>query len=328
MRRRDGKDFGMIQVKKLFSDLGCIVEGHSAPDPFALNRDDVRNLLKEYGAVFFRSFDINVEEFKKFSDQCCSQFMSHSYALARNKFEQFGKDTTITEVTIGQNDLALHGEMYHSPDHPEVIWFYCQHPASVGGETTLADAHRLYGNLSPTLQKLFEEKKLRYKHFDPRQAWEIRYGTESINDVMALLKSKPGVENVSTDDNGTLIFDYITAAVRVSKFQGKKVFLGNLFINKNPANRPDFDLKKFQSLPNIDQAAGAKKQRAIAVEFEDGSEISDAILQEIHEVGSRITLDLRWQAKDFVMVDNTRVLHGRRAFQGKRVIATRIASAA
>jgi alpha-ketoglutarate-dependent taurine dioxygenase len=321
------KEMTMIQVRSLFSDFGCIVDGKFNSNLFTFELDEIRDLYRRHAVVFFRGFDVSIEDFKKFSDQCCSQYISHSYALTRKKFQQFAGDTTITQVTVGQNDLALHGEMYHSPDHPEVVWFYCQSPAAVGGETTLADANRLFVELPAPLQKLFESKRLRYKHCDPKAAWEVRYGTDDINEVMALLKTRSGIENVSTDDQETLIFDYVTTAIHQSKYHEKRVFVGNLFINKNPANRPDFDLKKFHSLPSAVDTA-LPKRRVIEVEFEDGTEIPDAVLQEIHEIASRITFDLKWQKNDFVMVDNTRLLHGRRAFQGQRVIATRLASAA
>ena len=302
----------------LFKDFGCVVHGNGN-DPRALKRDDVKKALIEYGAILFRGFDADVVRFKEFTDQCCSQFITHTGVAVRGKFDEFGKDYTLTEVTVGENDLALHGEMFHSPSAPEVIWFYCQDPAPIGGQTTLADANKLYLALPKEIQSLFESKKLRYKHYEPPQVWQPRYGTESLASVIENLKTEEGTQNIHADENNNLVYDYVTSAIRVSKFGDKKVFLNNIFITRNPAN-------SLKDAPTIDKKMGQKK--AIDVEFEDGTPISDDILLEVFKAGTSITQDIEWQPSDFVMVDNTRLLHGRRAFKGKRRIATRIAAAA
>ena len=46
----------------------------------------------------------------------------------------------------------------------------------------------------------------------------------------------------------------------------------------------------------------------------DGREIDRAILLEVKNVSDRLTLAHAWQPGDLIMVDNTRVMHGRRSF--------------
>jgi hypothetical protein len=48
--------------------------------------------------------------------------------------------------------------------------------------------------------------------------------------------------------------------------------------------------------------------------LEDDSRIPRAVMREIDEVAESLTVDLPWQAGDFAMVDNTRMMHGRRPF--------------
>jgi len=299
--------------RTLFENFGCVLEGHG-DDPMNMERHDIRDALAKYGAILFKGFNVDLVKFKEFTDRCCTQFMTHMGVAVRGRFSQFSDDTTITEVTVGENDLALHGEMYHGPDAPEVIWFFCEYPALIGGETTLADAHRLYNELPLKVREIFDTKKLKYRHCDPPQVWQPRYGTHSIKEAVNILKQSDGVENLNCDEKDNIIYDYITSAVRTSKYDGKKVFLNNLFITRNPAN----SLKQ-EMLPNQ-----VPKRRVVEVEFEDDTPLTDELLLEVFNAGTRITQDIIWQPKDFVMVDNTRLLHGRRAFKGKRVIATRI----
>ncbi len=62
------------------------------------------------------------------------------------------------------------------------------------------------------------------------------------------------------------------------------------------------------------------------VHFEDGSPIRDEILTELRAAGERLQECLEWQAGDMVMLDNSWIMHGRRAFSGPRDIVTRMAN--
>ena len=47
----------------------------------------------------------------------------------------------------------------------------------------------------------------------------------------------------------------------------------------------------------------------------DGSKIPQNILDEVKEKSKELTYDLDWKKNDFVMLDNKRFIHGRRAFK-------------
>jgi alpha-ketoglutarate-dependent taurine dioxygenase len=46
----------------------------------------------------------------------------------------------------------------------------------------------------------------------------------------------------------------------------------------------------------------------------DGSPITLDVLSEIEGVSNGLTFEHRWQARDLVMLDNFRFMHGRRAY--------------
>ena len=50
------------------------------------------------------------------------------------------------------------------------------------------------------------------------------------------------------------------------------------------------------------------------VRFEDDSRIPDELIDDVVAIQQRLLLPIAWKAKDFAVVDNTRALHGRRAF--------------
>jgi hypothetical protein len=58
--------------------------------------------------------------------------------------------------------------------------------------------------------------------------------------------------------------------------------------------------------------------------FEDGTEISDEICNEIRRISDRILVPIVWQKNDVLMLDNTRFMHGRNPIVNvaERVILT------
>ncbi|OOZ53026.1 hypothetical protein BOW44_13040 [Solemya velum gill symbiont] len=48
------------------------------------------------------------------------------------------------------------------------------------------------------------------------------------------------------------------------------------------------------------------------ITFDNDQAISDEILEEIRVVTEAVTKEVQWQDGDVVMIDNTRVMHGRR----------------
>jgi alpha-ketoglutarate-dependent taurine dioxygenase len=48
--------------------------------------------------------------------------------------------------------------------------------------------------------------------------------------------------------------------------------------------------------------------------FDDNSKIPDELIKELNRIAERITTNIDWQKGDILMIDNTRIMHGRRAF--------------
>jgi alpha-ketoglutarate-dependent taurine dioxygenase len=67
------------------------------------------------------------------------------------------------------------------------------------------------------------------------------------------------------------------------------------------------------------------KRTASLVRLEDGSKIPQEAMDEVREVSGRLTREVEWDPGDIVMIDNTRMMHGRRAFNDpKREIYVRM----
>lgn len=79
----------------------------------------------------------------------------------------------------------------------------------------------------------------------------------------------------------------------------------------------------------INSLLPAKQLNPNNIKFEDNSEISDDIMSELNEIAERITTEVDWQKGDILIIDNTRILHGRRNFSDdKRDIYIRLCAPA
>jgi hypothetical protein len=49
--------------------------------------------------------------------------------------------------------------------------------------------------------------------------------------------------------------------------------------------------------------------------FEDGSVLGDREINELRELAEKFTVEINWQDRDVAIIDNNRVMHGRRAIK-------------
>jgi hypothetical protein len=91
--------------------------------------------------------------------------------------------------------------------------------------------------------------------------------------------------------------EYVSFACRDSQYGGHRAFINNILT------------MTWWELHGV---------RHRIVRLEDGTPIPDAILDELRRIEAEITVPIAWQPHDLVMIDNTRYLHGRRAFTDKR----------
>jgi hypothetical protein len=70
----------------------------------------------------------------------------------------------------------------------------------------------------------------------------------------------------------------------------------------------------------------ARNQPQKAICFGDGSAIDGDAMSLAIDLAEELTVELAWQRGDVAIVDNFRVMHGRRPFQGeRRVLASLVA---
>lgn len=288
-----------IKTQPLSEHGGQLLINNDNIDIIDLDKEEIISLFKTYGFLLFRGFETHVDTFTRFTKLLSNNFRNYSGGVFSRRV--INGDETLLSVNDFKDEIKLHGEMYYQRDIPLMLWFFCAHPASQDGETTLCDGRQLFNEFSSSLKELFRNKKLKYVAHLNKEDWQKRYKTDDIRVVEQACKSNDVQFQMNADESIDL--QYICSAIHPSRCGEYTVFINSLLPTKHLA-------------PN-------------KISFDDNSEISDDIVSEITEIAERLTTDITWQKGDILMVDNTRIMHGRRAFSdNQRDIYIRLCSPA
>jgi alpha-ketoglutarate-dependent taurine dioxygenase len=255
---------------------------------FELDRDSIIELFKAEGALLFRGFETNIEIFTQFTNEFSQDFMDYAGGVFNRRI--INGDPTVLSVNDFNHEVKLHGEMYYQKTIPLMLWFFCARPAEQAGETIVCDGKRFFEELSQPLKELFSQKKLKYRGHLDVDAWKKRYKTDDLNVVKQICKNSDVYLKINEDES--IDVHYICSAIQPDMSKQYMVFINSL-------------------LP-------AKSMAPSSISFEDDSEIDDEIASELNEIAEKITAEVRWEKGDILMIDNTRIMHGRRAFVDDR----------
>lgn len=256
------------------------------------NNENILNLGEESiidsflseGVILFRGFDTNIESFTQFSNKLSSNFMDYSGGVFNRRV--INGNPTILTVNDFNNEVRIHGEMYYQKMIPQMLWFYCHQPASSDGETIICDGKRFYNALNDSLKELFRYKKLRYVSKMDKSAWIKRYKTDNLSDLKRICESNDVQLYINEDQS--IETHFTCPIVHPSRSREYLVFINSL-------------------LP-------AKSMYPDSVTFDDGSDIDEDIMLQLNDIAEKLIVEICWEKGDILMIDNTRIMHGRRAF--------------
>ena len=286
-----------MHIKQISEKFGSIVEGSPGETVFDLDQARIRDLIKDRGVVVFSGFGTKLPDFDRYIRQFGDKFMT--YQGGGYIRSQVTEDQTLlsTRYDYGREKqetfgLPLHGEMYYTDLRPVLLWFYCERPADSDGETTVCDGAQVYADLDDKWKRLLKEQPLRYIRRYLDGEWQLIYQTQDIDEALQFCQGNGITAHV--EDGRVLCTEYRHPGVITSRWGGHSVYINNI-------------------LPVIWQERMGRKTSI--VRMEDGSELPEELIDEVLAVQQKYIVPLAWRAGDFAVIDNTRAMHGRRAFQ-------------
>ena len=291
-----------LDTAPLDENGGTLVTGRGE-DLLDLSRDAVLAAFAASGALLFRGFSGGVKSFCSFTERFSAGFRSHGGSTRTN----VDGNETLQTVVAGSQHISPHSELRWAPFSPDVLWFYCVRPADEGGETILYDGARTLAGLKPETRDAFSAQPVKYSFTAPPKIW-TRFLEVSTVEAAAARLSAPDPKIPDASHTFSFAGDQLTLEYTIPAFTRPRSGEGFVYAGSSSITRSYEDDK-------------------MACTFADGTPISEELRQDILDAAARVEVAVPWQTGDVVMVDNSRVMHGRRPFTGSREIYTRFANA-
>lgn len=285
-----------LQTAALPNGVGVMVTATAGQSLADLDAGYVIGLLRDNGAIMFRGFGADRPMFEAFTRQFASEFILPMMRVARPKVDG-GADAKTAHVDVGSHAMGLHQELSFTPVRPEAIWLWCEKTAGSGGETTIADGTRIFERLSDAHRKLFASRRLKFS-FGGTVEGVAELFKVPVEELHATLASHAPALTYTQDGNA-LSFTYLTPALQKTKFGGATTFANFLLFSQTSAACGHPEAKRVMAM----------------LAFEDGEPIPPALVDELTAIAEPLTYPIKWQAGDLVLIDNTRMMHGRRGFE-------------
>lgn len=273
---------------------GALLDVNATPDPMKVDKKAITDVLDAYGAVLIKGLDLPREGFARFTERFLDSFIEYVGGADNDRGSALEGSTTVLQVTGGNAAkfaIPLHAEMFYTEPRPSTLFFACMRPADSDGQTTIGDGVAIWRDFPDGIKDIFERQKLVYRRIYTDKAWQQVYKTDSL-DVVRALCAKTGVTLIENADGSIETIHTCYAYHDHPK--------GRAFVNSvlTWAGR-EYLLGKDDS----------------KLRFEDGSELSKDMLWAINDICETHTVNIPWAPGDVAVIDNYRVMHGRRAYE-------------
>ena len=282
------------------------------------NFEFLKSTLAKRGAVLFRGCPVDsAEDFEKMLDK--AQFENAPYVGGAAPREAVTKSRILTANDSPPHEkIPFHHEMSQVPKPPKYIFFYCDIPASKGGETSIVDSNEVYNefvSIDASFAKEVEEKGIRYVRVMPKEndksspigrSWKSTFMAETREQAEEKMKEQ-GM-NWTWLDNDDLITETATLpAIKVYEEEQRPTFFNSM-------------VAAYIGWEDV------RNDRKKAVKLGDGDSVKGDVLEKVAVAMDEKSVNFKWAKGDVLWLDNRQVMHARRPFEGERRILASIAS--
>ncbi len=292
------------------------------------HKEELKKKLLESGGILFRNFPFSNEK----------EFAKLISTIDEGKFiDYIGGDSPRIKIHEGvytsteappSIKIPLHNELSFVKQYPKRIYFYCHIAPSQNGETTIADARKVYKTVDNRIKKTFIDKGIKYTS-------NYFYKSQLMNLINSLQPSHKSWIDVFETEHRDIVEQKCLENEFTYKWnqnqwlqisQNRPAVISHPITKENvwfnQAHLYDFNPK----LLGWWRYLGAKllycrkHMRLHEVAYGDDSKISRDSLYHLLETLEANTIYFPWKTGDILMLDNVLSMHGRATFTGKRRI--------
>jgi len=252
----------------------------------------VQSYLAQDGWALLRGFQPNMAAFSGLTTRLCK---SITFDPAREN-----TDETTQKVDAGLGPIGLHIENGNTPICPDIVTFFCTKAAFEGSQTTICDGRRVFEAFDDGLKARWSQNMTVTRTL-PETLWKRYLANEhpaltNPSDVKMehILQFKAAIPNqdFTMNDDGSLEYRISLAPVRPSSVSKGLGFANAILGPSHNYEQPSYTL-------------------------EDGSPVTDEEIESLRNIAETCTVEINWQDGDIAVIDNTRIMHGRRAIKDR-----------
>lgn len=242
--------------------------------------------LKRDGFVVLSTAGFSLDAFSALINQLCRE-------LTFDPARHYASHSAQT-VDAGTDAVGLHIENGNTPLPPDIVSFFSAKSASEGSQTTVCDGVKVLADMPDQLRQRFERPFTMCRRL-PKVIWQryvaTAFGIESEESVtVGLLEQFIAAvdgQRCHLRNDGSIDYRLEIPAIRNDNLSGEPAFANALL-------GPSFNYE------------------APSYTFADGRVIDKSTLASLREIGERHTKEIAWNDGDVAIIDNKRVMHGRR----------------
>lgn len=264
-------------------------DAHSSPtDPAVIS--NIQLHLKMDGWTLLRGFDMDVTIFSTLITYLCKTI---TFDPARENTDQ---NTQLVDAGLGA--VGLHIENGNTPVCPDIVAFYSARAAFEGSQTTICDGRKVFDAFSDA-QKAHWSQRMTVTRTLPEELWKrylanehpaISKPEEVTHEHILQFKASIPDQDFTLNGDGSLEYRLKVAPVRASSLSNGLAFANAILGPSHNYEPPVYTL-------------------------DDGSIASADEIEDLRRIAETCTVEINWQDGDVAVIDNTRVMHGRRAIK-------------
>lgn len=250
----------------------------------------VKSHLDSDGWALLRGFEMDITRFSAITAHLCKTI---TFDPAREN-----TDEKTQKVDAGLGPIGLHIENGNTPICPDIVAFYSTKAAFEGSQTTICDGRAVFEAFSEA-QKARWSQRMMVTRTLPEVLWKrylanehpaISEPEEVTQEHILQFKAAIPDQDFTLNADGSLEYRIKVSPVRPSSLSNGLGFANAILGPSHNYEPPVYTL-------------------------EDGSVVNDAEIEELREIAETCTVEINWQDGDVAVLDNTRIMHGRRAIK-------------
>lgn len=276
------------------------------------NRALITEILLAHGALLLRGFDIDDSE--KFSNviRLISKAELLPYQFRSTPRSSISGHVYSSTEYPKEEWIPLHNEQSYTSTWPLQVYFCCQQPAAISGDTPIADSRQVYEAIPQLIRDEFERKGIRYlrTYGEMDLSYQEVFSSGDKDEIKRQCESM-GIQSLWSDEGQLSTWQDCPAVVKHPK-TGEKLWFNQAHLFHVYAKGEDIAealIAEF-GIDHLPRHA----------QFADGSEIPLEYLKIINAVYEKAIVRFPWHKGDVLILDNMMAAHGRTDFQGERKI--------